>query len=221
MNEQPTNPPGLDVDGLRRGRSGAIVRARTHFAHADEAGQAALLDALVAAARDSAACLDLLLELLRVHRVLHPPLRRYLFSDDDIDAAEQRALVSIAYGVGSFRSDGSARAWLRQVAANEAKMLIRSKDRHSSRAAGVVADHADAFVGRMSTVVANEVVVARCLAELRPEWRRAIELREDGLPYEEVAARLDVPVGTAKTWVGRARRALADLLIQHSLADGT
>ncbi len=209
-----------EPDALRLHRSGGVARARSRFAAAGEAERAAMLDGLVAAAAQSRPALDLLLELLRTHRVLHPPLRRYLFSDDDIDAAEQRALVSIAYGVGSFRSDGSARAWLRQVAANEAKMLIRGRERHASRAAGVVDDHAEAFVGRMSTVVADEVVVARCLAELRPEWRRAIELREDGLPYEEVAARLDVPVGTAKTWVGRARRALADLLIHHSLVDG-
>ena len=34
----------------------------------------------------------------------------------------------------------------------------------------------------------------------------------DGLGYQEIAARLDVPLGTVATWVTRARRALAEAL---------
>ncbi len=72
---------------------------------------------------------------------------------------------------------------------------------------------------RLSTFVADEVTINHCVALLRDDWRRALELREgQGLSYEDVAARLDIPVGTAKTWVARARRALADLLIEQSMA---
>jgi len=138
-------------------------------------------------------------------------------TDDDIDGAEQQALVSIAYNVGSFTGAGSALSWMNQIAANEAKMLIRSRERHASRAAGTVDDHAADFVQRLSTFIADQATIDRCLDELRPDWKQALMLREEGRSYEDVANSLDVPVGTAKTWVSRARRALADLLIEHSM----
>jgi RNA polymerase sigma-70 factor (ECF subfamily) len=48
------------------------------------------------------------------------------------------------------------------------------------------------------------------LAQLRPEYRTAILLRyREGLGYEEIAEALDLPQGTAKTFVHRARKALA------------
>ncbi len=208
----------LDVEGIVAGSGGAVVQARRLFAEADNAGRTSLLDQLLPSCASSS-CMDLLLTLLREHRVLHPPIRRYLMADDDIDAAEQQALVSIAYGAPSYSGTGSARSWMNQIAANEAKMLIRSRERHASRAAGTVDEHAADFVQRLSTFVADEVTINHCVALLRDDWRRALELREgQGLSYEDVAARLDIPVGTAKTWVARARRALADLLIEQSMA---
>lgn len=53
----------------------------------------------------------------------------------------------------------------------------------------------------------------RALAGLRPEYRAVIVLRyHEGLAYEEIADVLDVPLGTVKTHVHRARKAMADLM---------
>lgn len=206
----------IDTAAVSAGDRGAASSALRVFASATSDERKALLDALTQAATNRH-CLDLLLALLREHRVLHPPIRRYLMNDDDIDGAEQQALVSIAYNVASYSGTGSALSWMNQIAANEAKMLIRSRERHSSRAAGTVDDHAADFVQRLSTFIADQATINRCLDQLRPEWKEALMLREEGRSYDDVAARLDVPVGTAKTWVSRARRALADLLIEQSM----
>ena len=51
------------------------------------------------------------------------------------------------------------------------------------------------------------------LDRLRPEWRTAIVLRyQEGCSYEEIAAALNIPEGTAKTFVHRARKQMAELL---------
>ena len=44
-----------------------------------------------------------------------------------------------------------------------------------------------------------------CLERLEPEPRRCVLLAyQDGLTYEEMAARLDRPIGTVKSWVRRS-----------------
>jgi RNA polymerase sigma factor (sigma-70 family) len=51
------------------------------------------------------------------------------------------------------------------------------------------------------------------LAALRPEFRSAIALRYDeGCSYAEIAETMGIPEGTAKTYVHRARKQLAEAL---------
>jgi RNA polymerase sigma factor (sigma-70 family) len=51
------------------------------------------------------------------------------------------------------------------------------------------------------------------LDALRPEWRTAIVLRyQEGCTYEEIAEALGIPENTAKTFVHRARKRMADVL---------
>jgi RNA polymerase sigma-70 factor (ECF subfamily) len=48
---------------------------------------------------------------------------------------------------------------------------------------------------------------------LRPDYRAAVELRHfQELSYEEIAETLDLPLGTVKTHLFRARRLLRDRL---------
>jgi RNA polymerase sigma-70 factor (ECF subfamily) len=51
------------------------------------------------------------------------------------------------------------------------------------------------------------------IAQLRPEYRACILLRHvEDKSYEEIAATLDLPLGTVKTYIHRARHELRGLL---------
>lgn len=51
--------------------------------------------------------------------------------------------------------------------------------------------------------------IEEAIAGLRPDYRTAILLRHvDGRPYEEIAEIMDIPLGTVKTYIFRARREL-------------
>ena len=51
--------------------------------------------------------------------------------------------------------------------------------------------------------------IERAIAGLRPEYRSCIMLRHvEGRSYEEIAATLDLPLGTVKTYIHRARHEL-------------
>ena len=67
--------------------------------------------------------------------------------------------------------------------------------------------HSDATLDRM---IAREECadVLREMALLRHDHRRALELKCRGLAYREIAQRLGIPVGTAQTFVHRAKLTL-------------
>ena len=66
-----------------------------------------------------------------------------------------------------------------------------------------------------------EQTVMRAVEALPEELRIAITLREvDGLSYEEIARRMDCPIGTVRSRIFRAREAI-DNELRPLLGDGT
>lgn len=56
--------------------------------------------------------------------------------------------------------------------------------------------------------------IERAIDDLRPEYRTAILLRHvEGYAYEEIAEVMDVPLGTVKTYIHRARNELKQALV--------
>jgi RNA polymerase sigma-70 factor, ECF subfamily len=55
--------------------------------------------------------------------------------------------------------------------------------------------------------------IEAAIGQLRPEYRTAILLRHvEGRPYEEIAEIMEIPLGTVKTYIHRARTELRELL---------
>ncbi|MFN8653078.1 MAG: sigma-70 family RNA polymerase sigma factor [Gemmatimonadales bacterium] len=55
--------------------------------------------------------------------------------------------------------------------------------------------------------------IEKAIGQLRPEYRSCIMLRHvEGLAYEEIAQLLDLPLGTVKTYIHRARHELRGML---------
>lgn len=183
------------------------------------AADAAVTELARAAKSGNATALEDLLRTLLDQKLLRPPVRRFLFDDDDVQLAEQQALVAISTKLSSWSETGEFLGWARQIAANEAKMIIRGRDRrrgYESEAANRTTE----FVGRMSSQLATAADVERCMAQLDADQREAIELRRDGLTYPAIAERLNIPEGTVKTRVRMARGALAQMLASSMAAGG-
>jgi RNA polymerase sigma-70 factor (ECF subfamily) len=65
----------------------------------------------------------------------------------------------------------------------------------------------------LDAALARRQVIERALASLPEELRVAVALRDmQGLDYREIAAVLDVPIGTVESRIFRARRRLKPLL---------
>ncbi len=174
------------------------------------------LTGLARRAANNPLAMDELLDRLLRERILQPPIRRYLFAEDDVDIVEQQTLVAVAFKIGQWSGTSAFGSWVRQIAANEAKDLIRSRDRRRGYEEAAATNRTAQFVERLSSQLATEADVARCLAQLMPELSDPLRLRRDGFSYEDISADLKIPVGTVKTRVRKARLALSQALLTQA-----
>jgi RNA polymerase sigma-70 factor (ECF subfamily) len=153
-------------------------------------------------------------------------LYRMLGDYDDAAEVSQEAFLSAYRSIKSFRGDASFSTWLYRIAVNHAntrrKTLALAQQRtarlESSEPAGDGAsDPADALEKKEL----RERVQA-ALNGLESEDATIIVLRDlQDVPYEAVADILEIPIGTVKSRLHRARRALKARLAPYFKAKRT
>lgn len=158
-----------------------------------------------ARAGDPAALEDLLAQ---VRPLVQRRCRRVLPYPQDAEEAMQDALLAIATRLDSWSGRGTFEAWAGTVATNQARMTYRAlKRRAGERGLDVVPEPADP--ARTSVIAGTRLDLLdaiEALEERHPETVEALVMRDlGGLAYGEIAAVLDVPLGTAKARIHTAR----------------
>jgi RNA polymerase sigma factor (sigma-70 family) len=139
---------------------------------------------------------------------------RVLGSRDSAEDVAQEVFLS--FGRSSVPV-GEARGWLTVAATHTALNLLRSGRRRSAREENtfegptVVPDVADVVITRE-----ERSSVRAALARLPHKQAAALVLRHSGLSYADVAAALDMSVGSVGTTVRRAESALRKELNRHA-----
>lgn len=138
----------------------------------------------------------------------------------DADDAVQETMIRVVRGLDSFDGRSSFSTWVYRIATNTSLDELRKRNRRPHLRL-VDADHqapdeVDELAHRRVDAVADRLSIDHALAALPEDYRAAVVLRDVlDLDYTEIAAVLEVPVGTVKSRIARGRARLAEDLGNH------
>ena len=139
----------------------------------------------------------------------------------------QETFVKVLNALDRYRPEFKFSSWVFKIANNAAIDHLRKRELDTLSLEGgpdaTTADRLEATalqVGDVSESPLEELVarelgstIEQAIGKLRPEYRACIMMRHvEGRPYEEIAGMLDLPLGTVKTYIHRARAELREML---------
>ena len=167
--------------------------------------------------RGDSAAFDLLVRKYQ-HRIAGL-IGRYVADWSECQDVAQETFIRAYRAIGNFRGDAQFYTWLHRIAVNTAKNHLVANNRRPPTA-DIDVDDAEQFDSgirlRDNDTPERELMrqqleqtVMRAVEALPEELRLAITLREaEGLSYEEIAIRMDCPIGTVRSRIFRAREAI-------------
>lgn len=163
----------------------------------------------------------------RYQRPIYSLIYRMVRNKELAEDLAQDTFIKMLNGIGSYRPEYKFSSWLFKIANNAAIDHLRRRELDtlsldgSPHAEGAEAVEAttlqigDDKESQLEEVTSRELgaQIEAAVGRLRPEYRNCILLRHvEGRPYEEIAEILDLPLGTVKTYIHRARNELRALL---------
>jgi RNA polymerase sigma-70 factor, ECF subfamily len=139
----------------------------------------------------------------------------------------QETFVKVFNHLESYNPKYKFSSWIFKIASNLAIDTLRKKGLHTvsldgSRNARTSEEVESSRISVASSDESPEELleakelgeeIEAAIGQLRVEYRTAIVLRHvEGRPYEEIAEIMEVPLGTVKTYIHRARSELRELL---------
>jgi len=139
----------------------------------------------------------------------------------------QETFVKVLNALDTYRPEYKFSSWIFKIANNAAIDQLRKREVDTLSLDGApgarTADEIEATAlqavdrgeSPLAELEARELgsQIEQAIGKLRPEYRTAILLRHvEGRAYEEIAEVMDLPLGTVKTYIHRARLELREYL---------
>ncbi len=150
---------------------------------------------------------------------------RQIVGDADSEDLAQDVFLRAYQALPRFRGEASFRTWLYRIARNRCFTELRSRGRRGEaipfgeEGGDMIHSLLPDDAPGLAEEIAREDLSARVrekVAALPVQYRQVLTLFYlDEMRYEEIASILDVPMGTVKTWIHRARLRLRDLIVRE------
>jgi RNA polymerase sigma-70 factor (ECF subfamily) len=163
----------------------------------------------------------------RYERPVFSLIYRMVRDSTTAEDLSQDAFIKVLNHLDRYRPEFKFSSWLFKIANNVAIDHLRRRQLdtvsmdgspHATSASEIEAtsiEIADQGESPLDALAARELgaAIEAAIGKLRPEYRNCIMLRHvEGRSYEEIAATLDLPLGTVKTYIHRARHELREAL---------
>ncbi len=143
-------------------------------------------------------------------------------SREDAEDLAQEVFIKVYRNLKSFKGDSRFSTWIYRIAYNTCVDRYRKGRKLDtvSLNPGKNEDSVEIELVSSDPLPEEEVIkreryrkLQACIAGLKPEYKTVIILRDiQNYSYEEIAEILQVPLGTVKSHISRARAALCDAL---------
>ncbi len=162
--------------------------------------------------------------ILRFQQPVYNLVCRLLTDSTESADIVQEVFLKIFRNIRAFRGNSSLKTWIYRIAVNEAHNHRRWFSRHHRQEVVLARDESArvyedslADPGRtpfdLTLDHETRALVEEGLANLNPNFRAAVILRDiEDMSYEEIAAVLEVSLGTVKSRILRGREALRKVL---------
>jgi len=139
----------------------------------------------------------------------------------------QETFVKVLNALGSYRPEYKFSSWIFKIANNAAIDQLRRREldtlsldgspeaRTADEIEATALQATDRAESPLEELESRETgaAIEQAISRLRPEYRTCILLRHvEGRSYEEIAEVMDLPLGTVKTYIHRARLELREYL---------
>lgn len=147
--------------------------------------------------------------------------RSFLRNKEDAEDAAQETFLEATVSMDSYDNTFAISTWLNRICANKCRDMLRRR-KLENKSFVKITDYNSHILDSQETEDSPENLLQAeedinkifcCFFELPENIRTAVSLRlSEGLSYKELAAQMDAPLGTVKTWVRRGRTKLLQVI---------
>ena len=150
-------------------------------------------------------------------------ISKFVKDRHEIQDVAQEVFIKVFRALPNFRGDSSFYTWVYRIAVNTSKNHLVSRSRRIQNTQ-VEFEEAESFntnedhrnLDTPDAVYARgelEQTMSKAISMLPDDLKAAIIMREvDGLSYDEIAEKMDCPIGTVRSRIFRARDAIDQAL---------
>lgn len=155
-------------------------------------------------------------------------IRKMIYNPDDADDLAQETFIKTYNALDRFQPGYTFSSWLYRIASNTCIDFLRKRRFPTISVSKPIGnDDSDLFFeiedktpNADILIIADErhKVIRDAINELPEKYRNIIALRhEDDMDYKDIAEKLNLPLGTVKAQLFRARKLLLELLKDNTI----